>query len=313
MCLVDEEANDAEYRFQLAAHAARNISRQCRSHVVRVMEKISDRIENAPATSPCGQDIAQARAGEHRDVFGQRLLHLEAQNNALIDHLSGLETLLSSDPIHPLAAVSVVRSVAEISASVAWELAADVDSDQRAARSYATAFRSLQITIDQLEEPASAEVRKKREDLVAFLEEQGYGVVRRERKGVTYEEVAQVKIGREYAKPGFQISKRVSEEIPKIESMYGRLSSLVHGDTSFLAATYSHPYMAPRSTGNVAYRSVEAWSKAMHRWTGATSPLFVNARDLRALEQSFRPSHARDRRVGSGQNAERQQFSRGTP
>jgi hypothetical protein len=290
---MDNEADDSEYRFQLAANAARNLARQCRLHVVQVMERVSDRIARAPATSACGEDIARARAGDHATLFGQRLIHLEAQNNALIDHLSGLETLLSSDPIHPLAAVSVVRSVAEISASVAWEVAADVSSDQRAARSCATAFRSLQTTIDQLEGPASSEVRKKREDFVAFLNRQGYGVVRRERGGVTYEEVAQVKIGHEYAKTRFQISARISEEIPTIGSMYGALSSLVHGDTSFLSTTFSHPDMAPRSTGNVAYRSVEAWSNAVHRWIGATSPRFVKSRDLLALRTSTRPSSAR--------------------
>lgn len=288
---TDDEDADAERRFQLASNGARNISHQCHAHARRLMQKFSDLIEEPPASSPCAQDKERALAGDHRDLFGQRLFHLEARGNALIEHLAGVEQLLSADLILPLAALPIARSVTEISASVAWELAADVNSDQRAARSSATVFRSLQNAIDELGPENAGRVVEVREAFVALLQGQGYRVVRREKAGVAYGDVAQVWVGREHAKPNFQISQRVEQQIPSVGPIYGGLSSLAHGDTSFLSATYDHPDMVPRALGDVVGRSVEVWSRAMHEWTGKHVPRFINDRDRLALRLSVPSSH----------------------
>ncbi|MBZ4488091.1 hypothetical protein LQ938_11545 [Microbacterium sp. cx-55] len=285
--------NDAEQRFQLAAGASRRIVRQSRTHAERVTARLSDWINAVPATisTPCGRDKVQALAGDHLSSFGQRLEHLEAQCNAIVSHLSGVQTLLFSDPFQMLPSVPIARAVAEISASCAWELDSRVDSDERAARSYAMAFRSIETVIAQLDGSEAEQLEQLRERLVERLRSQGYGVVRKDRDGVTTNEVVQVKVGRRYAKIGFQYSQRIAAEIPALGSLYASMSGLTHGEPSYLATNWGTPDAVARLLGVVTLRSVEAWSVAIHRWIGASNPPFTNRGHYEDLMRSVPEAH----------------------
>jgi len=238
--MAEDEMTDprAEERFQTAARTARRISSQCRAHAQRVTSRLSDWINSVPesAASSCGQDKTYALAGRHGASFGQRVLHLEAQCNTLSTHLEGIEALLHHDPFLALPAVPIARSIAEISASCAWELCAGVGSDERAARSYATGFRSLEQLILQLGDDDQAErLSDLRESLVAQLKAQGYDVVRLEKDGVRKPQVVQVRVGSAYAKTNFQISRRIKEEIPAVGELYASMSRLTHGEPAYLS------------------------------------------------------------------------------
>lgn len=218
-------------------------------------------------------------------------MHLEAQCNAVSSHLEGARTLLNSDPILMLPAVPIVRAIAEVSASCAWGLDSDATSDERAARSYATAFRSLETVIALLG-AGTADARplaELRGRLVAQMEEQGYGVVRRNKNGVSTDEIAQVRVGDAYVKTNFQFSQRVREEIPSVGVFYAGMSGITHGEPSYLASTWETPDVLARMLGVVILRSTEAWSSAVHTWIGATPPRFVNSGDYANLMRSMPP------------------------
>lgn len=289
---------EAAQRFQVAARAAARIAVQCRAHSQRVNSRLSDWINGVSesADTPCGRDKANAFAGRHDSNFGQRARHLEAQCNAMSSHLEGAEALLNHNPFLQLPALPVVRSVAEVAASCAWELDDNVSSDQRAARSYAMAFRSVEKIISQLGESTDQGRRfsAHRETLVEHLEGQGYGVIRREKDGVRKPEVAQVRVGNEYARTSFQISQRIAEQIPAVAVHYAGMSAIVHGEPEFLQMTWQTPDTLARLLAIVMLKSTEAWSDAIHAWLGNTKPApFINPSDYNAVFHSMPPDVAR--------------------
>jgi len=244
-------------------------------------------------STPCGADKAQALAGGHQGSFGQRIAHLEAQCNALVSHLHGARTLLDNDPFLMLPAVAVVRAVAEVSASCAWEVDAEATSDERSARSYATAFRSLETVLSQFA-GNSAEAQplvELREKLVTQLKDQGYRVVRREKRGISTLEVSQIIVRKASAKVGFQFTQRIRDEIPTAGDLYASMSGMTHGEPSYLSITWDTPEVVARMLGIVAFRSTEAWSNAVHRWVGAEPPPFINGADYANLMRSASAEH----------------------
>lgn len=285
-----ERLTTDEERFQLAAQTARRIVRQCRAHVRTSTSKLSDRVNTAASSTPAAIDIGAAAQGRHPLALKQRIQHVESTSNSLLSHLSGLSVLLESDTFLALPAISIARSIAEVAASCAWMLDARIDADERAARGYASLFRSLDST-EHLTDPTQERFGERRDKLIAELQKTGVRVDRRkDRHGVEQNQVAAITVGRAHAKPGFRYSQRVAEEIPMIANTYAGMSALVHGEQSAVAMSWDSPDTVARLVGTVVLRSVEAWSRAVHIWVGVSQGPFVNALDVRNIIRSMPPS-----------------------
>ncbi|WP_156138838.1 hypothetical protein [Microbacterium mangrovi] len=274
-------------RFQLAVHAMVRLIRQSSAHVVSSVHKMSTWFDNAPSWTPFRTDYDAAAAGDHLIAFRQRIEHVQTMSGALQSHLQGLEVLAAHDTFHPLPATPITRAVAEISATCAWILQADINADARAARTYAALFHSIERGIAEMGVSDATKFAVSRELLVAELRDQGVSVVRRDKTGVKTDEIVQVKVGRSYARTNFQISQRVLEEIPAIGNLYSALSGATHGEYMHVAASWERPDAQARMIGMVVARSVEAWSRAVHAWVGVTPRPVFNQHDVDNLGRSI--------------------------
>lgn len=282
---------DEDDRFQSAAFAARRIVTQCRAHVEKSTAKLSARTDRASPKSPYGIDAIATAAGTHLIAFEQRIEHVESMCNALVSHLRGLEVLLQQDTLHPLPAIPITRSIAEVSASCSWMLNPKLDFDQRAARSYAALFRAIDASITASRGGDSSRTTEFRQRLVDEVTAHGVRVVRRVKDGKVLEEVAQVTVGRAHAKTGFQYSRRVADEIPRVAGLYSGMSGVAHGEHIPIATSWDAPDAYARMIGAVARWSVGSWSQAVHSWVGVEPGEFVNHVDYDRLVRSMPPRH----------------------
>ncbi len=225
----------------------------------------------------------------HPVAFGQRIRHVEACNNALVSHLSGLEVLFSDTTFRPLPAVSITRSIAEAAASGAWILYPRVDRDTRNARAYASLFRSIETFVPRTQARGFDDLDRLRDRLAEELHMRGGRAVRRVKNGEQTREVAQVTLRRGHAKVGFQYSQRIAECIPLIAGTYAGMSGMVHGEPQHITTTTESPGTMARLIGLVVRRSVEAWSNAIHSWVDAETAAFINEDDWDNLTRSIPP------------------------
>ena len=280
---------DEDELFQLAGHAARRIVTQCRAHVLRVNAKMADYTENAADYTPYAQDAAAAQARRHVPAHAQRVHYAEACANAMASHLQALEVLMKHDTFHALSATVIVRAIAEVSATTAWMLDPKLTPDERAARGYASLFRSIENAIKHAPDDDVTTHTELRERLVHFLNSRGVTVERKRRGDVVFDEVAQITVGAARARPNFQYSRRIEEEIPSIGGFYSALSGIAHGEQSHVVSAWASPATRLRVIGLVVDESVKAWSHAFLGWIGVDVPVFVNPRDIDALRLSLGP------------------------
>ena len=282
---------DAFDRLQIAAGPMRAVVGQCVTHAETAAAKLADRMERASARSPFGEDRAAARAGRFRTAYRQRLSLLDDTVAGFLAQLEGLNVLLANGVFLPTPAVSIVRSVAEISASTAWLLRADVSVEDRAARSYAAVFRAIEKANHSLGEGSDLELPELRERLVAEVREEGAIAVRRVWKGVEQAEIASVTVGRAHAKVEFQYTRRVAAEIPQMGTLYSALSGIAHGEQMHLSSVADSPDSLARLIARIAQWSVQAWSSAVHGWVGVQHGPFINRQDLVNLLNSTPEEH----------------------
>lgn len=276
---------DDEVRFQLAANAARRLVSQCLAHAERVSSRASDRLADAAPASPFGVDQTRALSGEHPQALKQMLDHLEAASNALVSHLAGLKRLLDDETFHPLPAMVIARSIAEVASSCVWMLGPGLSPDDRTARAYAAMFLAVQSSISTSTPDDAARMTKLRDELILELDKPGAGVqvVLRVRDGVAQDDVAQIIVGRSptraRAKVQFAYSQRVRDEIPSVSGLYSAMSGVVHGEHVSITTSWNTPDAFARVIGHVAAESTQAWSRAVHDWVGVTPVVFLNEVD----------------------------------
>lgn len=215
----------------------------------------------------------------------------EDTTNGLLSQLRGLDVLLQAEVFIPTPAVSIVRSIAEISASTAWLLRGDVGVEDRAARTYAALFRAIEKAHHSLGDVSDIDFPALRERVIADVRSEGVIAVRRERKGVEQPEVAGVNIGRAHAKVEFNYSQRIAAEIPRMGTLYSALSGIAHGEQMHLSSVADSPDSLARLIARVTQWSVQAWSAAVHDWVGVEHGRFVNRQDLADLLDSTPPEH----------------------
>ncbi|MEV4852315.1 hypothetical protein [Microbacterium sp. LM3X-1.2] len=286
----DERMTDDDERFQRAGHASRRLVAQCLAHVRSATSKLPGRIDAAPSWTDYGVDLSAAVAGSHVRAFRHRGDEVESTCNALVSHLEGLRVLVDHDTLHSLPAITITRSIAEVSASTSWLLCPGLSADERAARAYAALFRSVESS-----KAASPETSGRiRERLILELAKAGVRIQRAvdKHKNPT-DEVAQVLVGRSNAKTRFQFTQRIADEIPALGTMYGTLSGIAHGEHLFVSTSWETPDTYARAIGVVTYRAVEAWSRSIHEWVGVTAAPFLNGTDIHNLLQSI-PSDLRE-------------------
>ncbi|WP_230007808.1 hypothetical protein [Microbacterium sp. Bi128] len=221
---------------------------------------------------------------------------IEDTTNGLLSQLRGLDVLLNSQVFIPTPAVSIVRSIAEISASTAWLLRSDIGVEGRAARTYAALFRAIEKAHHSLGEDSEVDFPELRERLVADLRGEGAIAVRRVWKGVEQAEIGSVNVGRAHAKVEFNYTQRIASEIPKMGTLYSALSGIAHGEQMHLSSVAGSPDSLARLIARVTQWSVQAWSAAVHDWVGVQHGRFVNRQDLLHLLNSTPEDH----RTGAG-------------
>ncbi len=285
----DAAPDESLREMQIASEAARRLVSQCRAHVEKSNRKIGDRVNSAPADTPCGIDFRRAAAGEHLYAFEHSIKRLEALTNALVSHLRGLQVLLSDDTFYPLPAMAIARSIAEVSSSTVWTLHQGLSSDERAARSYAALLAMLEKGIESGGAEEASRTRALREELATRLESgrPKVEIIRRVKSGVTLDEVAQVRVGRTGAKTRFQYTQRLKDEIPIISGLYDHMSAATHGGHAAVSASFDTPASYARGIGHIALESTKAWSLAVHTWLGVTPAQFWNEADLQNLRNSI--------------------------
>lgn len=136
---------------------------------------------NAPSRSPFAIERSLSDDGVHVIAFAMRCEFFESMTNALVAHLQGLEVLVKGDLFHALPAIPISRSVAEVAASFAWLFDPEGDHDQRAACTYAAAFRYLEKSNLDLAGEGEGQRAPIREKLIEELAERGVRVVRQPR------------------------------------------------------------------------------------------------------------------------------------
>lgn len=276
---------NADERLHLAWRTADRIVSQCRAHAETVTGRLSDRINSAAASTPCGKDVAAGRQGFHGIALQERIDVLEGMSNALVVHLRGLEVLIKNDIFYALPTIPLVRAVAEVAATCSWMLEPGLTSDDRAARAYASLFRTIEQNKANMEDP-----RKARELLVAVVEGSGAKIQRRVRDEVPTEEIGTVHVGRAHAKTAFTYSARLQQQIPSISSMYSGMSAMVHGENAAMSLAWGSTDVLLRLVAKVALESTRAWSTAVHVWTGAEPQTdFVNPADEANIRASMPP------------------------
>lgn len=283
----------ADAGFQLAATASQAIVRQCLRHVETSAAKVKGRLDAAASSSPHGRDMVLIREGKLLLAMQQRVSHVEVSTSAMASQLHGLDTLLRAEYLSLLPCVTIARSLAELAATVSWLLDAKVDEDTRAARALASLFRAVDAGVNGTLPEDSEKLTALKAALMQSLEQQGVRFVRRARGDKVFEEIAQVAVGRAYAKTTFQFTARIDEQIPGLAGTYGNLSGFAHGEPLHAGTTWQRPDTMARLLGVVAQRATRAWSDAVHGWVGVQHGAFVNAADEEALVRSI-PADVRE-------------------
>jgi hypothetical protein len=276
-------------RFRQAHHAASRLVAQGLNHVNATINRMGQRIEVAPPSSPVRQDYASARAGGHSLAFHQTIAHLDALNYGIESNLQGLDVLMKHGTFSPVPATLVARAICEGAATCAWLLDPKVTADQRAARGYASLFRSLQKGISEVRPEDAGTFVAIRDRLINDLETSQVAIRRRAKDGKECEDVSLVKVGTEQARIGFTISQRVAKELPQIGGLYGSMSGVVHGEPSWLETARTAPDGKARLIGAVVRWSVEAWSGAVHAWVGVEHGRIFNENDFQRLIGTIAP------------------------
>lgn len=282
-----------EERLQLAAYTAERIISQCRAHAESVVGKLSDRINKASASTPCGQDVAAGRAGSHKVAFQERLDIVESMSNAVVSYLHGLEVLIKNEIFYSLATVPIIRSLAEVAATCHWMLEPGLTTDDRAARGYASLFRTVEQSKARMKEPAKA-----RELLVHIVTNSGGKIQRRVSAGVTTDEIGTVWVGRAHAKTAFKYHHRLQQQIPAVSAMYSGMSAMIHGEAVAIGLAWDSADVLYRMVAKVAMESTRAWSVAVNTWTGTEyrGP-FVNEADEANIINSMPPEQVAEFRA----------------
>lgn len=289
----DSDAGDDD-RFQLAAQAARRVVKRCRAHASMTTKSLQGYTDKAAPSTLYAKDIANAVAHNHRIAFEQTVNQVEVLSNAIVSHLEGLNLLMRDDTFHALPATVIVRSIVEAAASCSWILEPEVSADERVARAYAVVFHSVEDSIAQLTPKTDLDPAKMREKLVESLSASGVSVQRRTRGDRTFDEVAQVVVGKVRVRTRYNISQRIAEQIPSIGTMYGGLSAVAHGEQFHVLNAWERPDAFARRIGFVVHEAVAAWSRAVHDWVGAEPGLVDNAEDLERIKQSIAPDVVAD-------------------
>ncbi|WP_431074149.1 hypothetical protein [Microbacterium phyllosphaerae] len=277
-------SEDDDARFQQAGYAMRRLVSQCTAHVRTAGAKLPERMTKAPPATDYATDYAAALSGTHDIAYGHRLKQVESSCNALLSHLEGLRGLVHLETLHTLPAITIARSIAELSASSCWLLRSGLSADERAARAYAALFRSFDSNRASFDDSS----RQFRSRLIAQLEESHVRVTMAlDKKNRPTDEVAQVFVGRSHAKTRFNYSQRITEEIPSMGTLYSGLSGVAHGEHLHVSTSWATPDTYVRLIGIVAYRSIEAWSRSLHAWVGVTAAPFLNPNDVEDLIQSI--------------------------
>lgn len=279
--------SDRDERFQLAAHATQRIVHQCRVHVERTVARLPAWLAGASVSSAYGVDRLAANEDRHRLALEWRVNHAETASNAILSHLRGLDVLLQQETFLALPAMTIVRSITEIAASISWSLADEIDADERAARGYAGLFRTLEKSISGSLDADAERQRDLREMIICKLEADKVRIVRRVSKNGPTDEVAQVIVGRRHAKTAFQYTRRIMDEIPSVGDTYSGMSGVAHGEQTHLSTSWLIPDTYARLIGIVVQESVQTWSGAVHTWVGAEASPFVNPVEREKLLQSI--------------------------
>lgn len=277
-------SDDDDARFQQAGYAMRRLVSQCTAHVRAAGAKLPERMAKAPPATDYAVDYVSARSGTHSVAYGHRLKQVESSCNALLSQLEGLRALVHLETLHTLPAITIARSIAELSASSCWLLKSGLSGDGRAARAYAALFRSLDSNKASFDDSN----RQFRERLIAQLEKSHVRIAMAlDKKNRPTDEVAQVFVGRAHAKTRFNYSQRIAEEIPTMGTLYSGLSGVAHGEHLHVSTSWETPDTYARLIGVVAYRSIDAWSRSLHSWIGVSPAPFLNPRDVDNLIQSI--------------------------
>lgn len=289
MTLSDEESRG----FQMAVGSAQAMVMQSLSHVESSTKKLSDRIERASTRSPMGRDIAASQEGKYQLALQNRVQHVETASNAIIANLNGLRLLLSGDTFYALPCISVARSVAETAATVGWLLDGRASVEDRAVRSYAAMFRSIDQGIANSLPDDAAKFRDLRKRIILGLSQQGVHVMHRTKGDTIFDDIALVRTGDVQAKTAFQYTQRINAEIPALAGLYSNLSGMAHGEQVHASATYDRPDSVARLLALAVVWAVEGWSRAVHGWVGVTAGPFINPRDHATLIASVPDDVAR--------------------
>lgn len=172
----------------------------------------------------------------------------------------------------PLPAISITRSVTEISAFTSWLLHPGISWQRRDARAYASLFGTVQNAITHTRRADSPRFVEVRNDLIPELAKQKVRVTyAKDDSGTLTDRVDQVHVNNASEKVGFKYAHRIAKEIPSIAGTYSSMSAMVHGETGHVAVAYENQAACARLIGVVVLRSTEAWSVAVHDWVGVTS------------------------------------------
>lgn len=206
-------------------------------------------------------------------------------SNALISHLRGLELLLKNEVFYALPTVPIARALAEVASTCSWMLEPGLTTDDRAARGYASLFR----TIEQ-NQALMPDAKATRERLVKIVTESGARIQRRVVQEKATADISTVHVGRAHAKTAFKYQHRLDQQIPSISDMYSGMSAMAHGETSAMGLAWDSTDVLLRMVAKVSLGSTRAWSTAVHAWTGSELLAdFVNPTDEANIIKSMPP------------------------
>lgn len=211
--------------------------------------------------------------------------NMQSMSNALVSHLHGLDVLITHEPFLALPTIPILRALAEVAATTSWMLTPGLSGDERAARGYASLFRTLEQNRTHMERADEF-----RERLVKEITQNGGRIQRRVVRGEATDAIGTVHVGRAHAKTAFKYQQRLQTQIPAIGSMYPGMSALVHGEGAALGLAWDWTAVTLRMIAKVALESTRAWSNAVHVWTGTEliRP-FVNPVDEENIIRSMPP------------------------
>jgi len=226
--------------------------------------------------------------------------HLSASSFAIESMAQSIELHFASDTFLAVPTLVVTRALLEYAATAAWILDPQVSADQRLARNCAASIRAVERSVRELgPDFDGGKFQATRESLLNYYVAAGVDVqyfvdpktnsVRRE--------VRSVRVGTARAAINYNISQRISKQI-QIGDVYGILSSVAHGEQVAIAMTSVSIETQLRAIAFACFRSVEAYSTAVHAYVGAVPGGFINPQDLQDLLATF-PHDVQERRAAN--------------